>query len=84
LKKSKTIKSKSSVSIRTITSKDNRFMVGIKTVRENPVTVQLILLKPPSVPSVLNSLAPEELLAVRGFIGRVAAALDKRGVRIIR
>lgn len=82
--KSKTIKSESSVSIRTITSKDSRFVVGIKTVRESPITVQLILLKPPCVKSVLGSLAPEELLAVRDFIGRVAEALDKRGVRIVK
>lgn len=81
---SKTIKSESSVSIRTITSKDNRFIVGIKTVSESPVTVQLILLKPPCVKSVLGSLAPEELLAARDFIGRVAGALAEKGVRIVK
>ena len=81
---SKTIKSESSVSIRTIVSNDKRFIVGMKVVNENPTTVQLILLKPPCVPSVLNSLSPEELLAARDFIGRVAGALAEKGVRIVR
>ncbi len=76
---SKTIKSESAISIRTIVSNDKRFVVGMKVIRENPATVQLILLKPPCVKSVLNSLAPEELLAARDFIGRVAGALAEQG-----
>lgn len=80
----KTIKSNSSVSIRTITSKDGRFIVGIKTVSEDPITVQLILLQPPNTISVLDSLSPEELLAVRDFVGSVADNLAEKGVRIVK
>lgn len=82
--KSRTKRSESAVSIRTIISNDERFVVGMKVINENPATVQLILLKPPCVKSVLKSLSPEELLAARDFIGRVAGALAEKGVRIVR
>jgi len=77
-------KNESVVSIRTITSKDNRFIVGIKTISKTPPTAQLILLTPPGIPSVLNSLAPEELLALRDFVGEVAAALEQQNVKIVK
>jgi len=82
LKKTAKLPTTQSVPINTITDKDNRFVVGMKLVDENRHIVQVILLKPPCVKSVIESLPPETLLAMREFVGRVVDALKERGFQI--
>ena len=68
--------------IRTITDESDRFIVGMRLVDESRNLIQLVLLKPPCIKEVLTRLSPEELLAARDFIGRVALALSQRGFQI--
>ena len=81
VKPSVTRRSTTSMSIRTITDKTNRFMVGIKPDSRQGV-MQIILLKPPCVKSVLDSLPPEEILAMQKFVERVIDALGEQGFRV--